>query len=296
MADINKFSSLRDALYSLFGADMKYSEPVSGGDINESYRLTLENGENVFMKMNLGASESFFKAEADGLRAIADTGAISVPSVICYGMDNGRAFLLLELIESGRKKRDFWELFGRALAMMHFADTSLYVSGGKYGFISDNYIGRSVQKNNPHSDWISFFRDCRLLPQFRMAEKYFDRSERASIIKFLDKLDTLLIEPDRPSLLHGDLWSGNFMTDRDGNAVLIDPAVYVGSAEVDIAMTQLFGGFDSHFYGAYMEAVPMQPGYSDRRDIYNLYHLLNHLNMFGASYFSSVKRIIERYA
>ena len=294
MADINKFSSLRDALYSLFGADMKYSEPVSGGDINESYRLTLENGENVFMKMNLGADESFFKAEADGLRAIAGTGAISVPEALCYGMDNGRAFLLLELISSGRKKSDFWEQFGRALAAMHLADASRYVSG--YGFAADNYIGSSIQKNTPHSSWISFFRDCRLMPQFKMAEKYFDSSERKMIIKFLGRLDTLLIEPDRPSLLHGDLWSGNFMTDHEGNAVLIDPASYVGSAEADIAMTQLFGGFDSRFYSAYLEVYPMQPGYSDRRDIYDLYHLLNHLNLFGMPYLSAVKRIIERYA
>lgn len=294
MADINKFSSLRDALYSLFGADMKYSEPVSGGDINESYRLTLENGENVFMKMNLGADESFFKAEADGLRAIAGTGAISVPETLCYGMDNGRAFLLLELIRSGRKKSDFWEQFGRALASMHLADTSGYVSG--FGFAADNYIGSSIQKNTPHSSWISFFRDCRLMPQFKMAEKYFDSSERKMIIKFLGRLDTLLIEPDRPSLLHGDLWSGNFMTDHEGNAVLIDPASYVGSAEADIAMTQLFGGFDSRFYSAYLEFYPMQSGYSDRRDIYDLYHLLNHLNLFGMPYLSAVKRIIERYA
>lgn len=294
MADINKFSSLRDALYSLFGADMKYSEPVSGGDINESYRLTLENGENVFMKMNRGADESFFKAEADGLRAIAGTGAISVPEALCYGMDNGRAFLLLELIRSGRKKSDFWEQFGRALAAMHLADTSRYVSG--YGFAADNYIGSSIQKNTPHSSWISFFRDCRLMPQFKMAEKYFDSSERKMIIKFLGRLDTLLIEPDRPSLLHGDLWSGNFMTDHEGNAVLIDPASYVGIAEADIAMTQLFGGFDSRFYSAYLEVYPMQPGYSDRRDIYDLYHLLNHLNLFGMPYLSAVKRIIERYA
>ena len=128
-----------------------------------------------------------------------------------------------------------------------------------------------------------------------MAEQYFEASERRMINNLLERLDTLLIEPEYPSLLHGDLWSGNFMTGDDGKAWLIDPAVYVGHAEADIAMTELFGGFSEEFYSAYRETAPMQAGYEDRRDLYNLYQLLNHLNMFGGSYLSSVRRIVRRY-
>ena len=295
MADIQQFSSLRDALWSLFNADLKTANRISGGDINDSHELILTTGDRVFMKSNMKSNASFFTAEAEGLAAIARTGTIGTPRVLGYGTDSNRAFLLLEFITGKNRVSDYWENFGRQLAKMHMADTKEYVTGGAYGFNSDNYIGYSKQINTPHSDWIGFFRDCRLDPQFRAAEKYFDASERKRINRLLERLDTLLIEPEHPSLLHGDLWSGNFMTGDDGKAWIIDPAVYVGHAEADIAMTELFGGFNEIFYASYRETAPMQTGYEDRRDLYNLYQILNHLNMFGRSYLSAVNRIVRRY-
>ena len=142
---------------------------------------------------------------------------------------------------------------------------------------------------------MDFFRDCRLIPQMEMAGRYFDSSHRADFRRLLDRLPDLLPEPKAPSLLHGDLWSGNFITGTDGRAWLIDPAVYVGHAEADLAMTELFGGFSDRFYAAYREVSPLDPGYRERRDLYNLYHLLNHLNLFGAGYLSSVMEIVRRY-
>ena len=170
-----------------------------------------------------------------------------------------------------------------------------FLSDGIYGFKNDNYIGASKQINKPKSSWITFFRECRLEPQFKMAERYFDNGFIRDAINLMEKLDKILIEPIKPSLLHGDLWSGNIMTGSNGKAMLIDPAVYVGHAEADFAMTELFGSLPRAFYKAYEEVNPLQPGYKERRDLYNLYHLLNHLNLFGSSYLFSVIQSVKRY-
>ena len=174
MTDIQQFSSLQDALRNLFGANLKAVNRISGGDINDTYELVLTTGERVFMKSNSRSDTSFFTAEAEGLSALAQTGAISTPHVLGCGTDSGRVFLLLEFIERKSRVSDYWEMFGRQLAKMHIAGTKEYVTGGVYGFNSDNYIGHNKQINTPHNDWIGFFRDCRLDVQFRMAEKYFD--------------------------------------------------------------------------------------------------------------------------
>ncbi len=295
-----RFGSLEEALRFLFGNHIKIAQMkrIFGGDINEAYGLTLTDGTCLFMKSNAGAEESFFTAEAEGLQAIARTGAIGTPRVLCGGIDREKAggnFLLLELIRSGERVSDYWETFARQLAAMHQAKTAGFVKKGVYGFIHDNYIGARKQRNTPYSSWIRFFRDCRLKPQLESAAAYFDMTELKKADRLLERLDTILIEPEYPSLLHGDLWSGNVITGNDGKAWLIDPAVYVGHAEADLAMTELFGGFSPIFYEAYKEAAGIQPGYARRRDLYNLYHLLNHLNMFGRSYFPSVKRIIDSY-
>lgn len=231
------FTSLKNALYALFGEGIKIENAsrISGGDINEAYGLTLTNGKCIFMKSNTKENLSFFTAEAAGL-----------------------------------------------------------VSNGKYGFDSDNYIGRHSQINTGYDTWMEFFRDCRLEPQFQDAARYFDREDRKRIIRFLDHLDEILVEPEHPSLLHGDLWGGNVIAGNDGRAWLIDPAVYVGHAEADLAMTELFGGFPPAFYDAYKEVAPLRPGYERRRDVYNLYHILNHLNLFGRMYLPEVRHMISR--
>ena len=235
------FLSLDDALTCLFGNNIKIlrSDRIAGGDINEAYRLALSDGTNIFMKANRKENDSFFAAEVAGLTAIAKTGTIGSPHILCRGTDEGRngcSFLLLEYVDRKGRVADYWETFA-------------------YG--------------------------------------YFDAVCLKKIDRLLETLDCILVEPDYPSLLHGDLWSGNVIAGNDGKAWLIDPAVYVGHAEADLAMTELFGGFPRIFYDAYNEAVPIQPDYSRRRDLYNLYHLLNHLNLFGQTYLPSVKRIIE---
>ena len=278
-------------LNEILGAPLRSTTPVSGGDINDAYKLTLTDGRQVFMKANRSVCLSFFQAEAEGLEAIRATDTIGVPQVIAVGKDQQYgAFLLLEWVEAAPKAHGFWETFGRSLARMHQAPAS------RFGWEKDNYIGASPQINTPHDKWVAFFRDCRLSPQIKRAQRYFDPSMRKRITRLLDHLEDFLVEPAHPSLLHGDLWSGNFITGNDGQAWLIDPAVYVGHAEADLAMTELFGGFAPAFYSAYREVNPLQPGYEQRRDLYNLYHLLNHLNLFGGGYLSAVLRILNRYS
>lgn len=296
MNTIPNYNSLAGALVDLFGNSVAITETdrLSGGDINKAYALTLNTGDKIFMKANAKSNAAFFTAEAAGLTAIAATKAISTPKIICTGTDDGEdvgySFLLLEYIKSSGKIKTYWETFARELAAMHKADV-----GKEFGFSQDNFIGARPQQNTPAGSWISFFRDQRLAPQFKAADSYFTPADRTKITKLLDNLDRFLIEPEQPSLLHGDLWSGNVMCGSEGKAMLIDPACYVGHREADLAMTELFGGFPQTFYDAYKEAFPLQPGYEERRDLYNLYQLLNHLNLFGPTYLEPVLAITSEY-
>ncbi len=294
------FDSIEEAVKECFGPGVTVtgSSYVSGGDINDASCISLSNNENVFVKSNTIKNREFFDAEEYGLNVIASTGTIKTPGLICKGVDRSqnRSFLMMEMIEPGRGSDDTMRTFGHELAAMHRADTSGFTDNAGFGFSHDNFIGASKQINTPKDTWIGFFRQCRLEPQFKMAEGYFDSGFIRVIMHFLDRLDDLLIEPDHPSLLHGDLWSGNYIVDKDGKAYLIDPAAYVGSAEADLAMTELFGRFPHSFYQAYYEDNPMSDGYEDRRQIYNLYHLTNHLNLFGSSYLHSVISTVRYYA
>ena len=294
------FDSLEAAIESLFGKSVSVAEErfVPGGDANEAKLLRLSTGEPVFMKSNRLSNESTFIAEAEGIEAISETKTIRTPKVLCRGRDvrRGVSFLLMEYLFSTERIPDFWEIFAEELCAMHRADTAAFVPGGVYGFRSDNTIGAGAQCNTPRDSWRAFFAECRLEPQFRKAERYFDPGMMGKIHRLLERTDGLLTEPPYPSLLHGDLWSGNFVVGNDGKAWLIDPAVYVGHAEADLAMTELFGGFSGRFYDTYRQVSGLDTGYEDRRDLYNLYHLLNHLNLFGRSYYSSVVRIVDRYA
>ena len=289
------YPSLDQAVEDLFQSEVRSAVSVPGGDINRAFRVDLE-GKAVFVKTNRRKNLSFFEAEAEGLAAIACTNAIRVPEVFAAGTDSRYgSFLMMEWSE-GRKERDFFQNFGRNLASMHRADTTDFVRDGRFGFLHDNYIGSNRQTNSPADSWIDFFRDSRLSPQFRMADSWFDSQDRKAASRLMDHLGDYLPEPEFPSLLHGDLWNGNYLVGSDGSAWLIDPAAYVGCFEADIAMTELFGGFPRDFYAAYGEVNPLLPEYKERRDLYNLYHLLNHLNLFGGSYLSSVRSIIRRYS
>lgn len=286
---------------SLFGTSVaiQQTDRISGGDINKAYAVTLNTGDRIFMKANAKENVGFFKAEAAGLFAIAQTGTLATPKILCAGTDDGQevgySFLLMELIQSKKPVQDYWKIFGRELAALHKSDASAFCDGGAFGFFEDNYVGATAQSNAPKKTWIEFFRESRLEPQFKTAASNFSSQEMSRVAKLLDHLDDFLIEPKKPSLIHGDLWSGNVMAGPDGKAMLIDPAAYVGNSEADIAMTELFGGFAPEFYQAYREASPMQPGYEKRRDLYNLYQLLNHLNLFGKSYLGSVLSIVDEY-
>ena len=290
--------SLNEIVQKSFGQDtvMEWSEPVSGGDINETYHLLLNSGEEVFVKLHAGAKENFFPAEAYGLKCMKESGA-NVPEVLAVGrLSDGTGYLLLSYVKCSSRKDDYGERLGHMLGSMHQAGTGRFVHGGNYGLDRDNYIGSTKQINNPKTSWIDFFRENRLEFQIKLADHYFDKEDKQRIRKILDHLEKFLIEPEFPSLLHGDLWGGNVMADIRGLPMLIDPAVYVGHQEADLAMTELFGGFDPVFYDAYHEMIPREPGYADRRELYNLYHLLNHLNLFGRSYLASVRRILKKYA
>ena len=294
-------NSLREAVAAAFGEGARIVDraPVYGGDINRSWRLSLSDGSAAFLKTNAAKNLPFFAAEAVGLKALRSANAIGVPEAQAIGTDvgEGTSFMLMEYLDAAPRIAGYWETFGRELAKLHRADCrGLTGSDRPFGFASDNFIGATPQKNAPGASWIAFFRECRLLPQMRMADGYFDAKVRKQCTKLLDHLDDHLTEPEFPSLIHGDLWSGNAVCGPDGKAWILDPAAYVGHHEAELAMTELFGGYPATFYRAYGEVNPIDGGYRDRRELYNLYHLLNHLNLFGGSYRTAVQSVLNRYA
>lgn len=240
---------------------------------------TLEVGTTrLFVKIADARDIEALSAEAEGLQALADSGVIRVPQVVACGRVEGAAFLAMEwlaIISGGRDAA-----LGRALAALHA------VTATRFGWHRDNTIGATTQSNTWDDDWARFFRDRRIAPQLALAATngYTGRLQRDGE-RLLVALPALL-EGHRPaaSLLHGDLWSGNAGRLVDGAPVIFDPSVHYGDREADLAMTELFGGFRSDFYAAYREAAPLPPGHALRRTLYNLYHVLNHLNLFGAAY------------
>ena len=289
--------NLNEAIKSEYGGDVHIlsRRSVSGGDINSAHRLELSDGSIVFMKSNTLARKNLFISEAVSLDAMSSTHTVRTPKVIAMGEDDDFSFLLLEYIEAGYGDKRSHEMLGRELAKMHMADASGFAPGGKFGFRNNNYLGSGVQINDPMDKSVDFFRERRLAPLFEETREYFSADDRRNFETLLGRLDRYLPEPERPSLLHGDLWGGNYMIDSVGNPWLIDPASYVGHAEADIAMTELFGGFSPAFYGAYNEAYGIDPEYRDRKDLYNLYHLLKHLKLFGSIYLGHARSVITEY-
>jgi len=264
--------------------------PVSGGSINDAYCLGTSIGK-FFLKVNTADRfPSLFEAEADGLERSRKTGAVRVPEVIGYGEEGDETFLLMEHIAEGERNTAFWERFGRSLARLHGH------SQDRYGLDRDNYIGTLKQVNTPDPNWASFFIHHRLEPQLKLArdKKRVDGGTALRFERLFGKLEALFPK-EAPALLHGDLWSGNFLCDADGRPVLIDPAVYYGHREMDVAMTKLFGGFDAAFYTAYMDERPLEQGWKERVDLCNLYPLLVHVNLFGGSYLAQVEGVLKRF-
>lgn len=269
---------------------------AGGGCINNAEAVTLEDGRWYFVKSNADPLPRLFECEAEGLEALAAVGAIRVPQPM--GVGGGAAgvppFLVMEHIETGASGPRFQEELGRQFAELHRRS-----AGGRFGFSHDNYIGATPQPNTWEDDWVTFWREHRLGHQLRLARSrgLCDASMARLGDRLLGRLDELIADPDEPAcLLHGDLWGGNYLCDAEGRPVLIDPAAYHGRREADLAMTQLFGGFTAAFYRAYEEVWPLAPGSEARLDIYRLYHLLNHLNLFGGGYASGCVAIMRRYA
>lgn len=264
------------------------SKTVSGGCIADSRVIEDITGQKYFLK-RYGEGSSIHNTEANGLIEIQKCGEIRVPKVLLID-DN---FLLLEFIKSSSKIKNFFYDFGKKFASLHKHTAE------KFGFFEDNFIGSNPQKNLPQLiKWLDFYVENRLNFQLHLAEKngYLSDELHKYFDKFISILPSLLPESDeKPSLLHGDLWGGNYIIDEKGEVCLIDPAVYYGDREADLAMTKLFGGFDNHFYEAYNEEYPLRPGYLEREDIYKLYHVMNHLNLFGGGYYHQTISILKQY-
>jgi protein-ribulosamine 3-kinase len=258
-----------------------------GSALNATWRLEVR-GERYFVKVNGVTRLAMLEAEADGLRALARTGAIRVPVPVTTGTAADAAFLVQEWLDLGRGGRD--AALGRALATLHRS------TAPRFGWNRDNTIGTTPQANGWHDDWAAFFRDRRLAPQLALAARHGHRGPlQRDGERLLVLLPALLSgHGPTPSLLHGDLWSGNAARLATGEPVVFDPAVYFGDREADLAMTELFGGFGADFHAAYREAWPLEPGYATRRTLYNLYHVLNHLNLFGGSYGAEAEAMVGR--
>ncbi|MFW5951237.1 MAG: fructosamine kinase family protein [Gemmatimonadota bacterium] len=274
------------------GATIDRLRPVGGGCISPTARIELDTGDAFFLKWGqAGLPTGLLAAEARGLRQLRQADAVRVPEVIGSG-DDGPGWLLLEWLEPGAATRDAWARLGRELAELHGHRAPAF------GADEPNYIGALPQANGRLEDWASFWRDRRLEPQLAQAESagLADPGERRRFDALYERLPELLgpAGEDGPSLLHGDLWDGNVHMMADGTPALIDPSVYHGHREVDLAMAELFGGFGAGFREAYEERWPLLPGYAPvRRAVYQLYYLLVHVNLFGRSYLSGTRRALD---
>ena len=264
-------------------------KPVSGGCINETMKLET-NLKTFFLKVNSAKKfPGMFEAEAKGLQLLASADEIKIPSVVLFGRYSDSSYIILEWIAQGKRRKNFYEDFGAKLARLH-KHTNKY-----FGLDHNNYIGSLPQSNQQYENGIDFFIEQRLLKQIKLAEinSEINHSTIQQFNHLFNKLPEI-IPNEPPALLHGDLWSGNYMTDETGEVCIIDPAVHYGFREADIAMTKLFGGFDSEFYDAYNEDFALEKGWKERLDIFNLYPLMVHVNLFGGGYIEQVKQILRK--
>jgi Fructosamine kinase. len=262
---------------------------VTGGDINDSYFLQTE--ENVyFLKVLNSPPPRFFSIEKEGLETIRESRTLHTPRVFAIKDDGNYGFLLMEWVE-GRKTKKTAELLGYGLARMH------QTPGPAHGYGKDTYIGKLPQKNGWYESWVDYYREKRLLPQLNLAagKGLMPAELRMKGEKLLDHLDFWIPRQVMPSLLHGDLWGGNWMAGKGGTPYLIDPSILYGHNELDLAFTDLFGGFPEEFYKAYHEDNPIPPDFREREPLYQLFYLLVHLNLFGRAYYSPVEKIIRQY-
>jgi fructosamine-3-kinase len=267
-----------------------HDERVHGGDINETFILYSGKG-RLFLKLNNKDSAGMFEKEYKGLEILGNTKAITVPRPFFTGSAAGHICLVMECIEKGKAASDFWQVFGAQLAALH-KNSNEY-----FGLDHHNYIGSLAQRNERHDSWATFYAEQRILFLVRKAfdEKKCDINDTRAAERLCNKLGALF-PAEQPALLHGDLWSGNYLTGHTGMPVIFDPAVYYGHREMDIGMSLLFGGFDTSFYEHYNEAWPMEKHWRQRTDLTQLYPLLVHLILFGGHYYHPVKDTLKKYS
>jgi protein-ribulosamine 3-kinase len=283
---------LRDLLREISGktSGELRCRPVAGGSINEAATVT-GAGTTLFVKWNHARRHpGMFEAEARGLKLLGDQGGALVPTVLGTGEDTQWSWLILEYIEPGYASNESADRFGAMLAGLHRN------SAPQFGLDHDNYMGSLMQTNAFHSDWEAFYTSQRLLPQMKIARdqgslSHTDTQACETLCKRLPEL----IPEEPPALVHGDLWSGNYLTATEERTYLIDPAAAFGHREVDIAMSRLFGGFPARFYQSYNYHFPLIAGWELRMEIFQLYPLLIHVNLFGGGYIHSVKTILKRF-
>lgn len=266
---------------------VQFIVPLSGGDVSRALRLEMGNNRRLVLKVKPDAPPDIFAREAEGLAALADANGPTIPAVHLTGPD----FILLEDLRPYPPTPTYWQEFGLRLAAMHRTTHT------HYGFAHDNYCGETLQPNPWTESGHEFFAEYRLRHQARLARdrERLDTPDLRRIESLCARLSDL-VPPQSPALIHGDLWSGNAPAGPRGEPALIDPAAHFGWAEAELAMTLLFGGFPRAFYEAYAASYPLAPGWRGRMDIYNLYHLLNHLNVFGAGYLGRVQDTLRRYS
>lgn len=286
-----------------FAIDNRHS--VSGGCINQGYSIS-SSSRAYFAKINQASQVAMFEAEALGLQQMRDTQTIRVPEPICWGSEGNSAYIVLEWLDLGGRAGDSaWAEMGRKLAEMHKytppsppllrggEETNSGLLRGCFGWDINNTIGSTVQINNWTANWAEFWAEHRIGYQLKLARRRganFLQEER--LLKVIPEL--LAGYEPQPSLVHGDLWGGNARVTSAGEPVIFDPATYFGDREVDLAMTELFGGFPTEFYQGYNQVLPLESGYEKRKTLYNLYHILNHFNLFGGSYESQANQMINR--
>ena len=285
-------AQLQSELARLLSSRVREVSAVGGGDINDAYRVELDDGRKLFVKTHARPLPGMFACEARGLQWLAEARALRIPQVLAVS-DEEPAFLALELIEPAARVRDHDERLGRGLAALHRSGAP------GFGLAYDNYIATLPQPNTAASGegWTRFYAERRLEPQLARAvdSGRANRALRSGLERLLAQLEALCGPEEPPARLHGDLWGGNAMADERGEPVLIDPAVYGGHREIDLAMMQLFGGFGPRCFAAYDEVYPRAQGHEERVALYQLYPLLVHVNLFGGSYAASVERIVRRY-
>jgi fructosamine-3-kinase len=283
---------LCDALERALGSVPTAARRLGGGDINDAFEVRLADGRSVFVKTNARAAAEMFPAEARGLAFLAEPNALRIPEVLAVSSPSDPVrFLALELVRSASPARDHDEALGRGLAELHRSGAP------SFGLDHDNFIGSLPQSNRAHARWADFFEKERLGPQLERAvsDGRASAGMRRGFERLFSRLADLVGPEEPPSRLHGDLWGGNLHTDERGAPCLIDPAVYGGHREIDLGMMRLFGGFGERVFAAYAEAFPLAPGARERIDLYQLYPLMVHVNLFGGGYGAQVERILSRY-